>query len=134
MELLRRWKTEHESRLREILSVPAATTRSQARAQLTKMLAENRAVFEQYGPGSPASAHPEGATTWLREVQQVILPNNALIAVLLDVNMELLRPEEHRVVADFQLHRRGMEARHTGLDVGVSAPKFPTEVEDLFTD
>lgn len=134
VELLRRWKTDHENRLREILGVPVAATRAEARTELVRLLAQNHAVFEQYGPGSAASAHPESADTWLREVRAVILPNNARISVLLEVNAALLRPEEHKVVAAFETHRRGLEARHLGIDMGVAAPRFPTGLETVYAD
>lgn len=134
VELLHRWKDQHETRLRGLLRVPAATTRAAARTELARLLAQNRAVFDQYGPDSPASVSPETAETWLREVQEVILPNNARIAVLFEVNAALLRPVEHQAVAAVNTHRRGLEARHLGIDVGVAAPRFPADVDALFTD
>jgi len=132
--LLRQWKSDHETRLREVLSVPSFQDRFGARTELLRLLAQNYSVFNQYGPGSPASAKPETAQTWLREVREVILPNNARIAVLLEVNAGLLRPNEHRTAAEFETHRRALEARHLGVDVGVAAPRFPADLGELFAD
>lgn len=132
--LLKAWKLGHESRLRSVLGVKSYRTRIEARTNLIRILAQNRSVFEQYGPGSPASAHPETSATWLREVQEVILPNNTRISALLETNSHLLQEGEHLVVGQFEAHRRGLEARHLGIDPGVAAPQFPVSVERLFAD
>ena len=98
------------------------------------MLAQNRSAWEQYGPDSEAGATPEGSATWLRQVQEVIIPNNTRLSAFFEVNAHLLRASEHQVVADFDTHRRGLEDRHFSVDVGVAAPRFPPAVENLYTD
>lgn len=133
VELLTAWKADHEDRLRATLGVRVMETRPAARVELIRLMSQNRSVFEQYGPGSPASAHPESAATWLREVREVILPNNTRISALLAANAHLLDEHEHAVVGRFDAHRRGIEARHLGIDVGVTSPQFPTELESLFS-
>lgn len=132
--LLRTWKTEHERRLRELLSVRIFETRLEARTELLRTLAQSRSVWERYGPGSEAGSTPEGASTWLRQVQNVILPNNARLSALFEANSHLLHDDEHQIVADFETHRRGLEDRHLGVDVGVAAPRFPPEVDNLLRD
>lgn len=131
---LQSWKAAHERRLRELLSIRVFDTRAEARTELLRTLAQNRSAWERYGPESEAGSTPEGSATWLRQVQDVILPNNTRLSALLEANAQLLRASEHQVVADFDTHRRGLEDRHLGVDMGVAAPRFPSEVENLFTD
>lgn len=133
-ELLQRWKSEHEGRVRSMLGVKVYPTRAQAHVELRRLLAQNAVVWETYGPGSPASVHPESASTWLREVAEVLLPNNTKLSALFEVNAGLLSANEHAVVGQFEAHRRGLEARHLGVDVGVAAPRFPKAVQDVFSD
>jgi hypothetical protein len=134
IERMRQWKSEHEARLRSLLGVKAFDTRSEALVELRRLLAPGRVVHATYGPGSPASRQPESAGTWRREVAEVILPNNTKVSALFEVNAGLLRAEEFAVVGEFETHRRGLEARHLGVDVGVAAPQFPTAVENVFSD
>lgn len=131
---LRQWKSEHEARLRSLLGVKVFMTRAEARVELLRLLAPGKAVHATYGPGSPASCQPESAGTWRREVAEVILPNNTKVSSLLEVNAALLRTEEFAVVGEFDAHRRGLEARHLGVDVGVAAPRFPAAIETVFSD
>lgn len=133
-EMLQAWKAEHEGRLRELLGVRVFQPRAEARVELKRLLAENRSVWELYGPHTAAAETPEGSRAWLREVEEVILPNNTRISALLEANVHLLKVEEHSVVAVFDAHRRGVEARHLGMDVGVAAPRFPVEVEKLYSE
>lgn len=133
-ELIRSWKAAHEARLQALLGVEVCATRGAARLKLQRILAQNRSVWELYGPESEGVPSPESAATWLREVREVILPNNTRISALAEVNAHLLLAAEHEVVAEFDAHRRGLEARHLGVDVGVSAPRFPAGVENLFAD
>lgn len=133
-ELMLGWKSEHECRVRALLDVKACGDREEARVEVMRLLAHNKAVWETYGPGSPASAHPESAGTWLREVADVILPNNKRLSVLFEVNAGLLRADEQLVVGQFDSHRRALESRHLGIDVGVAAPRFPGALENVFSD
>lgn len=134
VERLKQWKSEHESRVRAILQVERFASRREAHRELQRLLAQNQAVWSLYGPESPAARNPESAATWLREVADVILPTNARISALLEVNAGLLTPNEHEVVGVFDAHRRGLEARHLGIDVGVAAPRFPASIETVFGD
>lgn len=133
-ELLKSWKSSHEGRLRALLGVDVFPTRAAARSQLQRLLAQNRQVWSLYGPDAETAHSPESSTTWLREVREVILPNNTRISAMLETNAHLLLTAEHEVVAQFDAHRRALEARHFGVDVGVVAPRFPAQVEALFVD
>lgn len=134
VEQMRQWKSEHETRLRNLLGVRVFETRAEALVELRRLLASGKVVHATYGPGSPASGQPESAATWRREVAEVILPSNTKVAALFEVNATLLRAEEFAVVGEFDAHRRALEARHLGVDVGVAAPRFPTAVENVFSD
>lgn len=134
VERMRQWKSEHEARLRSLLGVKVFDTRAEAQVELRRLLAPGKAVHATYGPGSPASGQPESAATWRREVAEVILPNNTKVSALFEVNAGLLRDFEFAVAGEFDAHRRGLEARHLGVDVGVTAPQFPSAVENVFSD
>lgn len=132
-DTLRRWKAVHESRLTEILGVARYATREQARSQLVRLLEENRVVWERYGPESPDSWKPERASTWFTEVKDVILPNNARIQKLLEVNAQLLNFQEKRIVAEFSAHSRALEQRHLAEIVNPDAPRFPDGLNEVFS-
>jgi hypothetical protein len=134
VERMRQWKSEHETQLRSLLEVKRFDTRAEALVELRRLLASGRVAHATYGPGSPASAHPESAATWRREVTEVILPNNTRVSALFELNASLLRSEEFEAVGQFDAHRRGLEARHLGVDVGVAAPRFPAAVAHVFSD
>jgi len=134
VETVRGWKADHEGRLHALLGVQVYETRAEARARLMLWLAENRAVWELYGPDSPNSADLETAGSWQREVQEVVMPNNTRISALVEANVHLLSENEPAVFGLFEAHRRGLEARHLGVDVGVAAPRFPNAVENLFSE
>jgi hypothetical protein len=131
-ELLVQWKRGHERRLRGMLGAQQFTTREEAHAALLRLLAQNEAVWMTYGPDSPAAAIPESADTWLRQVSEVIIPNNARISAMLEANSHLLQTSEHVEVALFDTHRRALEERHLGIDVGVTAPRFPAGLATVF--
>ncbi len=132
--MLNRWKSQHEGRLDALLDVQVYETRVQARMQLGRWLSQNRAVWELYGPESDNSTDPETGGTWIREVKEVVMPNNTRIAALAEANAHLLRESEHQVIAMFEAHRRALEARQLGVDVGVAAPRFPPGMHNLFAD
>lgn len=133
-DMLRGWKADHESRLSEILGIVRYQTRQQACAHLVRLLEENRVVWERYGPEATNAWMPETAVTWSTEVKDVILPNNASIGGLLYANADLLRPEEVRTVAEFSAHSRALELRHLASVVDPSAPRFPAELNTVFSD
>jgi hypothetical protein len=132
-DILRRWKVDHESRLTEILGVARYETRDQAHAQLVRLLQANRVVWERYGPESREAWKPEMAATWSTEVKDVILPNNARIGRLLEVNAALLSPDEQQTVAEFSAHSRAFELRHLAGVVNVAAPRFPDGLNTVFS-
>jgi hypothetical protein len=132
-EILTRWKTDHEVRLSEILGVARYETRDQARAHLVPLLEENRIVWERYGPESREAWKPEMPAMWSTEVKDVILPNNARISRLLEVNTHLLRPDEQRTVAEFRAHSRGLEQRHLANVINPAAPRFPKPLNRVYS-
>ncbi|MEU7485832.1 hypothetical protein [Streptomyces sp. NPDC042319] len=134
VETLRQWKAHHEARILEVLGVVRYTSRQQAQAELRRLLQSNRVTWERYGPESPDAWTPESASTWLREVRDVVLPNNTSISKLLDVNSHLLRSNELSIVAEFSTHARALEQRHLTGVVNPSAPRFPKALDNVFSD
>jgi hypothetical protein len=134
VDILKRWKAQHEARLSAILGVTRYETRPEARTRVVALLNENRVVWERYGPESPEAWKPETAEIWATEVKDVLLPNNSRIGQLLKVNDHLLRPDEKRTVAEFSAHARALELRHLAGVINPGAPRFPIEVDDLFSE
>ena len=134
IETLQTWKANHEARLLDLFGVARYETRHQARTQLVRLLEDNRVVWTRYGPESVDAWKPEVAAMWLREVKDSILPNNARIRKLLEVNSHLLRPDEQKIAGELSAHARALELRHLAGVVNPAAPRFPPELDTVFSD
>jgi hypothetical protein len=132
--LLREWKREHEERIARAIDVPEFGSREQLDDEISALLLENRACFNQYGPHSAAARNPlsDVDKTWLREARRVIIPNNWRIMRLLDVNRSLLDLDERRLAADFKVHAEGFAQNHLSGELNAHAPTFPTKMNDVF--
>jgi hypothetical protein len=98
-------------------------------------LAENRLVFEKYGPDNDYRYDPESelAATWQAKMLATILPNNRKIMAVLQVNRRHLNEDEKLTTTRFQQHIADLEARHILGEPSAVAERFPPGMEQIFS-
>lgn len=133
--LILSWKRNHEERLRKMFGIVRFDTRTEARAAIEALLAENFQIFEEYGPNIEAADNPESGAEerWKRKMLQKIIPNNSRVMNILDANRHLLVGDEARTADRFRQHIDDLFARHIeGFKDGAS--QFPTEISTILKD
>lgn len=108
------WKREHADKLRGLFGAVQVGDRVAARQVVEPLLAQNLAIFEQYGPHIEAARNPESgaAEQWKRKMLTRILPNNRRVLAFLDANRHLLKDDEKLTVEQFRQHIDDLEAVH----------------------
>jgi hypothetical protein len=108
------WKREHANKLQGLFGAVRFDDRTAARQVVEPLLAQNLAIFQQYGPHIEAARNPESgaAERWKRKMLTRILPNNRRILAVLDANRHLLRDGENLTVERFRQHIDDLEAFH----------------------
>lgn len=135
-EVVRRWKAQHAERLAATFGAVEYETRTGARRAIEPLLAENKAVFDEYGPLQDYRLDPESdaAGVWKRKMLAVILPNNRRILRILDVNRSLLNQEEIALLESFRIHVDDLEERHLGSGLERVARRFPEGMNQILAD
>ena len=72
------WKREHANKLQGLFGAVKFGERTSARQVVERLLTENHAIFNQYGPHIDAARNPESgaAEQWKRKMLTRILPNS----------------------------------------------------------
>lgn len=129
------WKANHLARLAFRQGIKAYGDREQARAAISDILAENRAIWERFAPehGSEFEYNPESnaAAAWDQRVRSVILPNHFRALAIIKANLELSTEDERRAFAEYQEHVRGLSERHV-CGIPGRAIRFPSSMEGMF--
>jgi len=100
-KLLHEWKREHESQVEHSLSGSQFADAKSLLAFAEKILIENYAIHQKYGPESAvAVANPlsEGSSLWSLRKCDTILPNNRKIVNAFERNRDRLSTEQWRIV------------------------------------
>jgi hypothetical protein len=136
VQLLLGWKRDHAERLARIFGATRYDDRSTLRRELEPLLAENRAIFEDWNPDLDYKANPEAeeAATWQRRVRERIIPNNRRLLALLDVNRELATEAELRTIEDFRQHIYDMEAHHLTDSLDGEQRRFPPALSHIMAE
>jgi hypothetical protein len=134
-EVLRKWKRQHEHRVRHGASIPHFNDRGELDSEVRSLLRQNRAIWERYSPESEAGQDPfsELARTWREQILATIIPNNQRILELLDANRSLLSDQELEVVESFRLHAAALDLNYTSGERRAGAPRFPIGFDALFS-
>jgi hypothetical protein len=134
-ELLREWKRDQERRIAQAVDVPRFESRDELVREIDRLLRENRAWFDHYGPSSPAASDPlsEASRVWLREVRRVLIPNNWRIVRLLEVHWDLLSTDERALAAKYKVHAEAFAQNHLSGERDPNAPRFPEEMNEVFS-
>lgn len=129
------WKANHLGRLAQKQGIRAYDDREQARAAVTAIMAENRAIWEKFAPedGSEFEYDPESGTAaaWDQRVRSVILPNHHRALAIIEANLGIATEEERRTFSEYQEHVRGLSERHI-CGVAGRAIRFPASMEGIF--
>jgi hypothetical protein len=134
--VIRDWKREHVDRIKSLFGAIEYPDRVSARKAIEPALAENRAVFDQYGPNNDYRHDPESelAKVWRRKMQAIILPNSRKILAIVDANRCHLRQPDAKTLEAFRQHIDDLEAKHIGEDSGDVASRFPPGMADILTE
>lgn len=133
-ETLREWKREHENSIKYQFLSPKFKTREEVRQYLFPIIAENKAIFDQFGPYSDNALNDQMATAleWERLCLQKLIPNNWKIESVIQANRNLLTDEEYNLFMLYKLHREGFENNKLSGDVNAMVPTFPVGFENIF--
>ncbi len=129
------WKREHANKLQRLFGAVKFVDRVSARRLVEPLLAENHAIFEQYGPHIEAAKNPESGATeqWQRKMVTRILPNSRRMLAVLDTNRDLLSDDERRTLEQFRQHVDDLEAFHIGGS-REDASRFPGHFASILED
>jgi len=133
-DTVKQWKADHEKSIANIFQVPKFESREDVKKYLRPKLAENKTIFDKYGPHSENAINEQMATElmWEKLAIQKILPNNRKIEAVVDQNQDLLEANEFRLFIEFKLHREGFEYNKISGDVNSTVPTFPNGFENIF--
>ena len=129
--LMRQWKTRHQDKLRQAFGTPEFESRAQARAHVEPLLAQNRAVFDTYGPRQDDFSE-ERAALWRRHAVRTVVPNNAAVLRVVRQNRGLLSPAERDAADLFAIHVGELEARHVLGEWPAGTQRFPDGMATIF--
>ena len=135
-KMVREWKRKHIERINSLFGAVEYPDRASARKAIELALAENRAVFDQYGPNNDYRQDPESdlAKVWQRKMRAIILPNNRKVLTILDANHRHLSEIEAKTLEAFRQHIDDLEAKHIGEGGGDVASRFPAGMSDILTE
>lgn len=136
VELILRWKEEHQERIRNALLSPVLDSRTELRSRIREPLALNREIYCTYGPYSAAADHPlsDAADMWSRLAVSDIIPNNRRAIALLRANGHLLYEWERKAVQEFVIHAEAFEYNHLSGDKSSAAPLFPRATNSILEE
>lgn len=129
------WKREHANKLQTLFGAVKLNDRASTRHLVEPLFAENRAIFEQYGPHIDAAQNPESgaAEQWKRKMLTRILPNNKRILAILDINRHLLNADEKVTLEQYRQHINDLEAFHIEGNKE-DASRFPGKLTEILED
>lgn len=132
VEMMREWKTRHQTKLAIAFGAAEFTSRADARDCVEALLGENRTVFRLYGPDDSFS--DERAQRWRHHAVRTIVPNNSKIARILRSNRALLTEAERQTADLFEIHQTEFAARHVLDDFAAGTLTFPAEMSNILKD
>lgn len=130
--LMLEWKESHTEKIRCLFEVASYATRDEARSEIAPLLAENRTIFETYGPTGEERFNPESELPlkWLGKIRTRILPNNRKLLATLDANKDLMNEKERAILEVYRQHVDDFELKHIGESES-SGVRFPDGMESM---
>ena len=131
-DLMLRWKRQHADKLSDLFGAVIFGERESARAAVVPLLAENHAIFLNYGPHIEAAQNPESgaAEQWKRKMLSRILPNSRRILSIMEKNRHLLVAGELASLETFRQHIDDLEAFHIEGS-REDASRFPADFSNI---
>ena len=131
---IREWKRNHTESIRNLFMAPKFNTRAEVQKYLRPLFAENKYIFDTFGPFSENADSNQMATEieWKRQSIEKIIPNNRKIEAVISQNEELLEGSEYDLYIQFKSHREGFEFNKLSGDVSSVVPRFPEGFENIF--
>lgn len=132
-KMIREWKRKHTERINSLFGAVKYPDRAMARRAIEPALAENRTIFDQYGPNNDYREDPESelSAIWQRKMRAIILPNNRKVISVLDANRHHLSETELKALEAFRQHIDDLESKHIGEGGGDIASRFPTSMNNI---
>ncbi len=131
--MLHSWKREHEAAIRQPGSKIKFGASAEIKEFVSRLLAENRVLWQQLGPVSLVALPDPGSNlhhAWHLRKLDTIIPNNRKIINAIEANSSLLSVTEFEGFLAFKIHAQAFEAhQYQPLD---SYPLFPSTFTELF--
>lgn len=137
VNLLLNMKLQHNRDVEDRLKKQAYKIKHDVARAIHPLLAQNHAVFNNYGPHSEsARTNPESDahTVWLSMRLAAIVPNNRKIAEITSAHAYLFTAKEQEILALFELHVRGYEQWVQDEISYEGVVRFPIEFDTLITE
>lgn len=131
--LIKKWKIEHENRLSDIFGIKKFDNRLDVHEKLSPLFAENKTIFDLYGPETDERFNPESemAQKWLTKIRTDIIPNNRKILNIINSNMHLLTTIEKSNFQLFNQHVKDFEDKHVFNSTAIGI-RFPHEITTIY--
>jgi hypothetical protein len=116
-EHLHAWKAQHEAWVTNWSQANKVQSTRELMAFVSRLLAENKHYFDNYGPHSSAAVSDPASsafTIWVARRLDTILPNNRKILAALDANANLIPTEMAGEVLAFADHAQSYEMNQYG--------------------
>ena len=133
-ETLLQWKKNHIDSIKSLFVVPKFNTREDACQYLKPLLAENKYIFDTFGPYSQNAEENQMATEleWERLAIQKIIQKKKKIEAAISCNKGLLSDEEYQLYIQFKQHREGFEFNKLSGNVSAVVLRFPVGFEKIY--
>lgn len=126
VELLIKWKVEHETWVNMSLSQHKCSSIDELKSIICRILFENRDIWSSFGPESNLAKNSPGSNTyklWHMRRLDTIIPNNKKITNLISANIGLLNKSQTQSFITFKTHSAAFETNV--VDRLEDYPRFP---------
>ena len=134
-DILIEMKIMHENNVSKRLEAKGFSSVEQIKDKIAIFLTENRQVWLQYGPMSEVARknpHSEEIhAIWTSEKLSTIVPNNRIIANLLEANRNLFSKQEQSIISQFLYHVKSYEKWVHDEIPYQAVTRFPIDFEHL---
>lgn len=138
VEILLQMKTDHENEISRILEAESMSELETVKNKISICLAENKQVWEQYGPLSDAARRNPHSdqlyAIWTTERLSTIVPNNRKIVNILSDYRNIFARDKQAIISKFLSHSESYE-RWVKDEIPYQAVmRFPIEFEELILE
>lgn len=134
-DVLTKMKITHEKNVSKCLEAKELSSAEKVKEKIAIYLAENQQAWLQYGPLSEAAQknpHSEEIyAVWISERLSTIVPNNRIIASLLEANRDLFDRQEQTIISQFLSHVKSYEKWVQDEIPYQAVMRFPVDFEHL---